>query len=349
MSQSCDPDSRIYYSFWAYMESLWGEILLTYLSLYYRGLFRINVVTHLYDFLSSQLVIWGADVGDLHLRGLPVPRNSCWRALQAAQRGTSHGQARQLHQWAVRIFTCFNQNFHQIHDSTGPSSTLFRLCAAVTSCSQQTIAQMCYESCCRRAQRMFNIFVFQTPWKRSETVDCLLLTKWNDELMSGCHFSRGKYIANGFSRQVHDDERLLACHLVPETYLQAASRRSGSHPHPQQQRGEPPLASHFFTHHSASADLNNSYTKISWQRGALVTAQYDTFLHSVSQSKLNQALASTCRVQQNVAVSFRSVSSHVARTKPKYWPKIKRKTKLADSIQAQRDYPGPVKLPNHHI
>lgn len=39
----------------------------------------------------------------------------------------------------------------------------------------------------------------------------------------------------------------------------------------------------------------NSYTKISWQT-ALVTAQYDTFLHLVSQSKLNQTLASTCRV-----------------------------------------------------
>lgn len=31
---------------------------------------------HLCDFLSSQLVIWGADVGDLHLRGLPIPRHS---------------------------------------------------------------------------------------------------------------------------------------------------------------------------------------------------------------------------------------------------------------------------------
>lgn len=38
--------------------------------------------------------------------------------------------------------------------------------------------------------------------------------------------------------QVHDDERLLARHLIPETHLQAASRGSGSHPHPQHQRGE---------------------------------------------------------------------------------------------------------------
>lgn len=101
----------------------------------------------------------------------------------------------------------------------------------------------------------------------------------------------------GFSCQVHDDERLLACHLISETYLQAASGRSGSHPHPQQQRGEPASASSFFTQNSESADLNSSYTKISWQTGALVTAQYDTFLRSVSQSKLNQILASTCKVR----------------------------------------------------
>lgn len=57
--------------------------------------------------------------------------------------------------------------------------------------------------------------------------------------------------------------------------------------------------------------------QISWQTGALVTAQYDAFLRSVSQSKLNPILASTCRVQQNVAESFRSISSHVAWTKSK--------------------------------
>lgn len=55
--------------------------------------------------------------------------------------------------------------------------------------------------------------------------------------------------------QVHDDERLLACHLIPETHLQAASRRSGSHPHPQHQWGEcssfilPDNFSHTFLFH----------------------------------------------------------------------------------------------------
>lgn len=115
------------------MENLWGQILLYVMiclfvgsSLYCHGPFWINV-TQLYDFLSSQLVIWGTDVGDLHLRGLPVPRHSCRRALQVAQRGTSHGQARQLHQRAVRIFHCFNQNFHQIRDSGSSRSMLLCL------------------------------------------------------------------------------------------------------------------------------------------------------------------------------------------------------------------------------
>lgn len=152
---------------------------------------------------------------------------------------------------------------------------------------------------------------------------------------------------NGVSFQVHDDERLLACHLISETHLQAASGRSGSHPHPQQQRGEAASASPFFTQSSYSADLNSSYTKISWQTGALVTAQYDTFLRSVSQSKLNQILASTRRVQQNVAESFRSVSSHVAQTKPNRH--TNQKNKRITMIQAQRGFSGPVKLPKHHI
>lgn len=102
------------------------------LSFYCHGPFWINVVTHLYDFLSSQLVIWGTDVGDLHLRGFPVPWHSCWRALQVAQRGTSHGQAWQLHQRAVRIFPCFNQNFHQICDSGSSRSTRSSSLAAVS-------------------------------------------------------------------------------------------------------------------------------------------------------------------------------------------------------------------------
>lgn len=122
---------------------------------------------------------------------------------------------------------------------------------------------------------------------------------------------------NGFSCQVHDDERLLACHLISETHLQAASGRFGSHPHPQQQRGEPSSASPFLYTKFFFCRPQQHYTKISWQTGALVTTQYDTFLRSVSESKLNQILASTCRVQQNVAESFRSVSSHVAQTKPK--------------------------------
>lgn len=98
---------------------------------------------------------------------------------------------------------------------------------------------------------------------------------------------------------------------------------------------------------SYSADLNSSYTKISWQTGALVTAQYDTFLRSVSQSKLNQILASTRRVQQNVAESFRSVSSHVAQTKPNRH--TNQKNKRITTIQAQRGFSGPIKLPKHHI
>lgn len=102
------------------------------LSLDCHWLFWINVVTHLYDFLSSQLVIWGTDVGDLHLRGLPVPWHSCWGAVQVAQRGTSHGQAWQLHQRAVRIFPSFSQNFHQIRDSHSSWAAL--LC--LRSCNQ---------------------------------------------------------------------------------------------------------------------------------------------------------------------------------------------------------------------
>lgn len=58
--------------------------------------------------LSYQLVIWGADVGDLHIRGLTLPWHSRWGALQVAQRGPSHGQAWQLHQRAVS-FTPFCQ------------------------------------------------------------------------------------------------------------------------------------------------------------------------------------------------------------------------------------------------
>lgn len=63
---------------------------------------------HICLFLSYQLVIRGADVGDLHLRGLSLPWHSRWRALQVAQRGPSHGQAWQLHQRAVS-FTLFWQ------------------------------------------------------------------------------------------------------------------------------------------------------------------------------------------------------------------------------------------------
>ena len=49
--------------------------------------------------------------------------------------------------------------------------------------------------------------------------------------------------------------------------------------------------------------------QISWQKGALVRAQYNAFLRSVSLSKLNQILASTCIVHPNVANSFGSVTS----------------------------------------
>lgn len=67
--------------------------------------------------------------------------------------------------------------------------------------------------------------------------------------------------------------------------------------------------------------------------------------YHVSQSKLNHALASAHRFQQNVAESFRSISSHVADTRPKWWTK-----KWPDDlIQAQHGCYGPVKLPNHHI
>lgn len=47
-------------------------------------------------------------------------------------------------------------------------------------------------------------------------------------------------------------------------------------------------------------------------------------------------------VQQNVAKSFRSISSHVADSRPKWWPK-----KWPRWFDPGRY--GPVKLPNHHI
>lgn len=36
---------------------------------------------HMYVFVSHQVVIWGADVGDLHLGGLPLPWHPRRRAL----------------------------------------------------------------------------------------------------------------------------------------------------------------------------------------------------------------------------------------------------------------------------
>lgn len=162
--KSCAPQCcwTLRSKIWAYMENLRGEILLFVLiwllfwfSLYCHGLFWMTAVTDFYDFLSSQMVIWGADVGDLHVRGLPVPRHSCWRTLQVAKRGTSHGQAWQLHQWAVRIFTRFDQKFREfpIRDSLSSASMLSCPCAAATGCTRQTVAQMCSESWrWRRAQ-----------------------------------------------------------------------------------------------------------------------------------------------------------------------------------------------------
>ena len=129
-------------------------------------------------FLSSQLVIWGADVGDLHPRGLTLPWHSCWRALQVAQRGPSHGQAWQLHQRAVsftlfcqtgilpnqagtQIHTCSyteiqcHSGLHQIHGSGALCPLLSGVCTAVIGCyqcphsqevlcSQWTMAQFCH-------------------------------------------------------------------------------------------------------------------------------------------------------------------------------------------------------------
>lgn len=76
-------------------------------GLFLKAIYRWTLVFWLkfnvYVFLFHQLVIWGVDVGDLHPWGLPLPWHSCWGALQVAQRGTSHGQAWQLHQRAVRV------------------------------------------------------------------------------------------------------------------------------------------------------------------------------------------------------------------------------------------------------
>uniref|UniRef100_G3RGH8 Fibroblast growth factor receptor n=1 Tax=Gorilla gorilla gorilla TaxID=9595 RepID=G3RGH8_GORGO len=46
---------------------------------------------------TTNLVLWGPALGDLHAGGLPVPRHPCGGALQAAEGGPPHGQARQLH------------------------------------------------------------------------------------------------------------------------------------------------------------------------------------------------------------------------------------------------------------
>lgn len=43
-------------------------------------------------FICAQVVVWRTDVGDLHAGRLPVPWYPCWRALQAAEGRTPHGQ-----------------------------------------------------------------------------------------------------------------------------------------------------------------------------------------------------------------------------------------------------------------
>ncbi|XP_064221343.1 fibroblast growth factor receptor 3 isoform X5 [Aotus nancymaae] len=46
---------------------------------------------------TTNLVLWGPALGDLHTGGLPVPRHPCGGTLQAAEGGPPHGQAHQLH------------------------------------------------------------------------------------------------------------------------------------------------------------------------------------------------------------------------------------------------------------
>lgn len=53
-----------------------------------------------------QVVFWGAPVGNLHSGRLPISWRACGGAFQAAEGGSSHGQAQQLHQRAVSMRRC---------------------------------------------------------------------------------------------------------------------------------------------------------------------------------------------------------------------------------------------------